>query len=528
MPAGKPENQNHNLDQGIFMLHSRLLLVTLALSVLGLSGCATNPMRSYDDELKQTAASIASNNIPKALAEHEKNSSTEKDLLYFLEKGKLLRLNQQIPESRDTWLQADEKVRLWEEEVKLNPDKILSYLGSAIVNDKMIRYDGQDFEKVMLSTNLALNHVLLGDWDKARTEIKKMHEREAIIADLRAKEMEKVEEEAKKREVKTEIKDLKGYPVETLDDPEVTKLKNSYQSAFGHYLAGFVYEALNEPSLAAPGYRKAIELRPGIKILEDGLSYLDKRTGTRMGKANLTDVLFVVESGMAPARESITIPLPIPTGSSIVVSPISFPIVKTSKAAPPAFLTLDGNARLGLSSITSLDIMAKRALRDDMPGIILRTTIRAITKGVAQDQMQKKGGALLGVVAAVAAVVTESADERAWRTLPADISIARVQLPAGKHVVEIAGNKREIEVGGRYAIIPLRVVGNTLYFSQPVLQPVAAQPEVSPEPSATELKPAAPAAVAPEVRKARPAKKQKTPPKKKPASTASKPVPTVK
>ncbi len=240
------------------MCFSRFLLATVVFSSLVLSGCATNPMRSYDSELKQTGTDIASNNVAKALADHEKNSSGEKDLLYFLEKGNLLRFNNQIPESRDSWLKADEKVRVWEEEAKTSPEKILSYIGTAIVNDKMLRYDGQDFEKVMLSTNLALDHILLGNWDMARTEIKKMHEREAIIAEIRAKEVEKIEEEAKTRNVKTEIKDLKGYPVETLNDPEVTKLKNSFQSAFSHYLAGFVYEALNEPSLAAPGYRKAI------------------------------------------------------------------------------------------------------------------------------------------------------------------------------------------------------------------------------------------------------------------------------
>lgn len=456
---------------------SRFLFSVVILASLGLSGCATNPMRSYDSELKQTADALSSRNVAKALADHEKTNSGEKDLLYFLEKGNLLRLNGQFPESRDAWLLADEKVRIWEEEAKANPEKILSYIGTAIVNDKMLRYDGQDFEKVLLSTNLALDHILLGSWDMARTEIKKMHEREAIIAEIRSKEVEKVEEEAKSRNVKTEMKDLKGYPVETLNDPEVTKLKNSYQSAFSHYLAGFVYEALNEPSLAAPGYRKAIELRPGIKVLEDGLSNLDKRTGSRISKSNLTDVLFVVESGSAPARESVSIPVPVPTGRSLVVMPISFPVIKSHRFTPPAALMLESGTKIGLSSVTSLDVMSRRALKDDMPGIILRSTIRAITKSVAQDQAQRKGGGLLGAVVSIAAVVTESADERAWRTLPADISIARAQLPAGKHVVTVAGNRLDIEVGGRYVVFPIRVIGSAAYAAQPALQKLAALPE---------------------------------------------------
>lgn len=459
------------------MRFSRLFLSAAILATLVLSGCASSPMRSYDSELKQTAGSMATNNIGQALADHEKSNSGDKDLLYFLEKGNLLRLNGQFPESRDAWLLADEKVRAWEEEAKLNPDKILSYIGSAIVNDKMLRYDGQDFEKVLLSTNLALDHILLGNWGDARTEIKKMHEREAIIADIRAKEIEKVEEEAKSRDVKTEFKDLKGYPVETLNDPEVSKLKNSYQSAFGHYLAGFVYETLNEPSLAAPGYRKAIELRPGIKVLEDGLSNLDKRTGGRIGKTNLTDVLFVVESGSAPARQSVSFPIPIPSRNGMVLVPVSFPVIKSHRFTPPAALTLNSGAKLALTSVSNLDAMSRRALKDDMPGIILRSTIRTITKSVAQDQAQRVGGGLLGAVVSIAAVVTESADERGWRTLPADISIARAQLPAGKHAVTVAGNKLEIEIGGRYAVFPIRVIGSAAYVAQPDLKKLAALPE---------------------------------------------------
>jgi hypothetical protein len=121
--------------------------------------------------------------------------------------------------------------------------------------------------------------------------------------------------------------------------------------------------------------------------------------------------------------------------------------------------------------------MARRALKDDMPGIILRGAIRAITKSVAQDQAQKKGGGLLGAVVSIAAVVTESADERGWRTLPADISIARAQLPPGKHVVEVAGKKIDIEVGGRYAVFPISLIGPAAYAAQPALQQVAALPE---------------------------------------------------
>src|SRR5690606_41773856 len=47
---------------------------------------------------------------------------------------------------------------------------------------------------------------------------------------------------------------------------------------------------------------------------------------------------------------------------------------------------LDGQ-QINLTKLNSTTDMSRRALRDDMPGIILRTTVRAITRGVTQKQL---------------------------------------------------------------------------------------------------------------------------------------------
>ncbi len=461
----------------------------LAIPLIALlaSGCAGS-MRSYDSELKQTVGMASSGRIDQALQDLEKNNSgADKDLLYFLEKGELLRLKNQIPESRDAWLLADEKVKIWEEEAKTSPEKLIGNIGSVLINDKTRRYDGQDYEKVMLSTRLALDHLALWNWDAARIEIKKTHEREGIIAELRAKEVANVEEEAKQRNVRTEVKDLKGYPVETLNDPEVTALKNGYQSAFSHYLSGFVYEAMNEPGLAAPGYRKAVELRPDIKWLEDGLKGLETRA--RKLKRNESDVLFVVEAGSAPSRESVSIPIPVPYKNTWGAVPISFPVIRSDKSVfLPGQLGVGGNMSVPVFPVTNIDAMARRALKDDMPGIVLRGTIRAIAKTVAQKQASDRDG-LLGLLVTIAAVVTESADERVWRTLPSHILIGRATLPAGRHNISINGpfglKTVTVDVAGRHTLIPLRLMGGALYLAQPQYPPqlLAVAESVSADPA---------------------------------------------
>jgi len=449
----------------LFRAVAAAMVVTLALT-----GCA-GTMRSYDSELKQTVGLAAVGNTAQALDQLEKNNpGKDKDLLYYLERGQLLRMDSRFAESRDAWFGADEKIQEWEEAVKADPAKFLGDVGSVIVNDKGRRYDGADYEKVLLTTMLALDHINLGDWDSARTEIKKTHEREAVIAELRAKQVEQEAQEAQKRNVTTTIKDLKGYPVETLDDPEVVALKNGYQSAVSHYLAGFIYEALGEPGLAAPGYRTAIELRPESPVLEGSLKNLDSR-GKRI-KRGKTDTLFLVETGFAPAKKSVSLPIPMPLGGAIGLTPISFPTIQSdSSAIVPSQLALnEGKHAVPLALVTNVDAMARRQLRDEMPGIILRGTVRAIAKTAAQKVAYDRGGLMAGLLVTVASVATESSDERVWRTLPGQISLGRMTLPSGQHTLAIPTAQGEqhvsFTVSGKHAVVPLRVVGGQVYLAQ--------------------------------------------------------------
>ncbi|MFP0194420.1 COG3014 family protein [Pseudomonas sp. PHC1] len=433
----------------------------IALSAVTLlSGCSA--FRNYDSELAQTNQQLATGNVDAALTLLEKNNTgPDKDLLYYFEKGELLRAKGDLSGSQNAWTSADQVVGKWEDSVKLDTDKYLAQFGSFLVNDKVRRYEGYDYEKVMLTTQMALNLLAVNDFDGARTAIKKTHEREAVIADLRDKEYLKSEEEAEKEGIKTQYKDLQGYPVASLDAPEVVGLKNSYQSAFSHYLAGFVYEALGEKDLAAPGYRKAAELRPNTPLLEQALVNLDKPV-----KSDDSDILIVVQSGLAPARDSIRIPLPLPISNSVVITPLSFPVIKPdTSTATFAQIGVDGQ-QVDLTALNSTTAMSRRALRDDMPGIILRTTVRAITKGVAQKKINETNP-LAGLAVGISSAVLEGADTRTWRTLPDTTQVVRLRLKKGEHHVTlpnaVGGSQVKVTVDQRYQVITLRAVGNQVF-----------------------------------------------------------------
>ncbi|WP_419712879.1 COG3014 family protein [Pseudomonas sp. NFX224] len=454
---------------------SRALLVVALSAVTLLSGCSA--FRNYDSELAQTNQQLASGNVDAALTLLEKNNSgTDKDLLYYFEKGELLRAKGDYSGSQIAWGSADQVVSQWEDSVKLDSAKYLAQFGSFLVNDKVRRYEGYDYEKVMLTTQMALNLLAANDFDGARTAIKRTHEREAVIADLRDKEYLKSEEEAEKEGITTQYKDLQGYPVASLDAPEVVSLKNSYQSAFSHYLAGFVYEALGEKDLAAPGYRKAAELRPNTPLLEQALKDLDKKGA----KDEDSDILIVVQSGLAPARDSIRIPLPLPISGSVVITPLSFPVIKpdTSTAAF-AQIGVDGQ-QLNLTQLNSTTAMSQRALRDDMPGIIVRTTVRAVTRGVAQKKINETNP-LAGLAVGLTSAVLEGADTRTWRTLPDNTQVVRLRLKKGEHQLTlpnvVGGSTVNVTVDQRYQVISLRAVGNQVFAGGVAAQVI---PRVSP------------------------------------------------
>jgi len=95
--------------------------------------------------------------------------------------------------------------------------------------------------------------------------------------------------------------------------------------------------------------------------------------------------------------------------------------------------------------VEDISAIAARAL-DDRMGIIrsraiARATIKYVLGKIAEEETKKHAGQgwglLAGMVTRVASAATEVADTRCWNTLPAQIRMARVRVPAGKQVVGV-------------------------------------------------------------------------------------------
>lgn len=450
----------------------KLKNVVLACCVLFsvfLTGCAQ--MQSHETKVGASVTALNSSDPESAIAALDTNVKDTKEregLLYNLEKGELSYVAKKYDQGIEHLLKADQIIKNWEEASKLNTNKLSAMAAAGLLSERLKAYEGQDYEKVMVSVRLAQARMASANLDEARVSIKRAHEREALIEELRIKETLEAEEKAKSSGATANTKVLDGYPVETLNDPEVLALKNGFQNAFGHYLSGYLYEALNEPSLAAAGYRKAIELRSGQTELEQALKGLDQRN-SRYGKGNKTEVLLVLETGTAPIREERMFTLPVPSPTGITTVTIAYPVIQPSQN-PPVINSVAFNSFNAVATpITNFNVMARRSLKDEMPGTMARIATRAVAKGVVQDQVASNLGWVGSLAAAFGSVATDGADDKLWRSLPEQISIARLSIPQGQYQIKVDGVEQltPIEISGAYMVIPARLLNNKLLFGEP-------------------------------------------------------------
>ena len=460
------------------------LIPTLLASVL-LLGCATGPNQKA---LNESNNALRNGDVPTALniLEVANKDKKEKDTPYYLDKGEMTKYLgiQSLSESSSSLLKADYVVQDWQAKATLNLAKdtgeFLNYFFASIGSNST--YEPKDYEKSLLSYNLALNHVLAGRWDLATVEAKKMAERETIINRIHEKSVAALntkESENRKNKVQsyTRIDNINGYPVNLINSPEISSLKNAYQNAAAHYLAGFIFVRQGEAGMAAPGYRTALELKPNNGLFELSLGLLDKNIETtRRGGRTNSDVLFIVETGSIPRINShkSNMTFNTPQGPKIVT--FNLPVIENpSPVYNPGSVSV-GSQTIILYQAANLDAMSRRQLKDDMPGYLLKASTQAITQIVAQAVAQQaaaknnnQNAGLLASVAVGMALSVGSADVRQWSTLPGTIYMGRASVSKGENNFSIPTPSGVFSVplqfGQDYQIVHVRILGGRAIVS---------------------------------------------------------------
>ena len=117
---------------------------------------------------------------------------------------------------------------------------------------------------------------------------------------------------------------------------------------------------------------------------------------------------------------------------------LAFPTYHASSQAPYGGLSVShGSQAKSLPMLTNVGALAARSLKEKVPGMIVRQTLRAVTKHQIQKQAGDHFGPLGQLAGNVYNFVSESADLRSWLLLPAYTAAMQMELPPGEQSVNL-------------------------------------------------------------------------------------------
>ncbi|MCF8054640.1 MAG: hypothetical protein K9K75_05425, partial [Deltaproteobacteria bacterium] len=336
--------------------------------------------------------------------------------------------------------------------------------------DGAIPYSAAGYERVMTHHYQAPNFLAAHSLEGASVEIRRACAEQNAALKRFENEVEKARKDGESKGVRYGESQI---PREYAQLNEIAgRVKNSFQNAYTFYLSGIVYEALDMDNDAYIDYKKALEIFPDNKYLQEDVLRLasslrmdeDTNELTRRFKKKPRpllqqdegEMILLLESGFIPHKQELH--LTVSAGNKVVA--ISIPVYTAKKIAPPQYTIKANGKSLGSPEmICDFYALAAKDLREQAPIIMTRQILRAITKVAMQNEAQKRLGQAGALAAAIYSIATEQADLRSWLTLPSVAQVMRVPMKMGKHKITLSdptGVVTELEVeiaAGRRTII---------------------------------------------------------------------------
>ena len=352
-------------------------------------------------------------------------------LLYLLDVGLSLHSAGKYAESNKYFLQAD-KIADIKDYTSLAAEG-----GSLLTSENIKDYKGEDFEKVLINTYLAMNYAGLGDYENSLVEARRVNRKLHLM---------------------------------------VTEGERKYkQNAFARYLSAVVYEAEGNYNDAYVDYKQVATLAseyPGLGrdlwrmawLLrmpdqmerwnkEYGLTDADHTAAKLAGpKSAQGEVVVFYENGISPVKR------PNPQFERV---PKFYP---RPNPVEHAQVEVDGQVLAQTAVLHDIELTAIENLDEKYAGMVAKRIAGMVVKEVASHEIEKQTKSpLIGFLARVAFAVADQADVRSWNLLPRDLQVARVTIPPGDHRIRLipmgAGSlaERTVKVvAGRKAFMSFR------------------------------------------------------------------------
>jgi len=406
----------------------RILSRTLALLAAGLiaAGCATTPVDTarhqfYAGRFQEAAATL------------ETGEPGPDRVLVLMERGTALQAAGRYEESARDYIAAADIIG------DLETYSISKGAASLVINDMLQDFRGAPYERTLLHTMTALDHLALGAWENAAVEARR------IIQSL---------------------------------DPDL--IGEFPQDAFSRYVAGFCLEMVDDLSNARLQYRLASQSSLGARVDEKTGRLLPASSTNRAtaaaGGRDRCELVFFALLGRSPRAAEVV------DG-------------RVSRPAPPYVELYSDGRRLGrsylLGDVGWLAVETEQKLALYRAG---KTVARVIAKEAIARSVERntRSEAMGDLTRLVLIGLLERPDLRRWETLPRWLEVARVSAPCDLRRLVV---KVRSAAG---AVLFTREMDQPLqrrrhlwvsFFRYP---PPAPRPHASPSPSRTAASSAAP------------------------------------
>lgn len=406
---------------------SCLVLVLLALT----TGCATRslfiPYPNQADDWKQAVASDSFSAEEKL----QKAGDGQDGVLYWQELGRINQIQGRASASQEAFSQAITRYQQTDADARIQVSSLASDTASLITNDNARPYQAPDYERIFTRAYQALNYWQDNDVTGTAVELRAAASAQRLAATRRDKEIAKAEQAADENAVN--LNQFEGY-FQGLN-VAVGSVKASFQNAWTFYLSALFWEAHGEYNDALVDYKKALEIHPNADFIKADVQRVSRALDGQRSDQGLVAVLY--EQGYVPPRQELNLPIATPHG----IFSVEFPTYSPQNKPRPDTLRVQDSARQPLAQTRVLaDVggLAAKDLKERLPGMLVRQTLRA----TAKYNVQKKANADFGALGAFATqlynLVSEQADRRSWLTLPAYAQAARFPLPQGEHTLTLS------------------------------------------------------------------------------------------
>jgi hypothetical protein len=360
-----------------------------------------------------------------------------------------------------------------EEELdRLYTRKIRTEALAFMTNDTALAYEGDPYEQVLVNVLKALNYTALGQWQDALVEARRIDHRLNVLSD-------RIQEKGAYREDGF-ARYLSGILYESTGD--VNNAFIAYRKAYETFDTTRAWSHTAVPSqLREDLLRTAEALHFTQELAEYQRLFPETKWETSQSLRQLAQVVVISYNGRAPRKEDQFLDLPISLdalqlvllnrglsqanrqsnrgvdtvlyGLNGHVVRVALPRLAPQKTQVPVdrvSLIPDNGTRVTVNTelVHNVTALAEKALSERMAGITVKALARAATKfalaeGAMRGAQQAAGkdagpwvGLLVGLLAKGLAVASEEADKRSWQTLPDEIHLARVWVPAGSYQVQ--------------------------------------------------------------------------------------------